>query len=178
LIALAALIIALPFATNDIIDKLNYDYYENPSKGIMFKYPKQWEKDETQNRVLGTIVTFKSPLENHENQTDNFQEKVTIQVQDLPQDFDNLEDYTDFAKAKIKEDRQIESEASTKLANQDAYQVIYSSQEGELKLKWQEIWLVQDKQVYTINYAAEEQKFKDFQPIFKKLLASFKITDK
>lgn len=172
LTAIAIIIFSTPFACNPVVDLFNYKIYDNPLKGISIKYPKQWELDEKPNIALGTVATFYSPWENN---LDDFQEKVTIRVKKLPQQFTNIEEYTDFALSKIGETRNIQSHQAIKFADDYAYQVIYTGTQDNLSLKWHEIWLIENNTVYTLNYEAEESEYYQLLKYFQKMTDSFKL---
>ncbi|MDF5728791.1 MAG: hypothetical protein PUP92_12385 [Rhizonema sp. PD38] len=65
--------------------------YNNPNLGIKMKYPENWERLDINNPITGEVVAFLSPKQ---SDTDNFQEKVTITVEDFS---GTLNEYSDLS---------------------------------------------------------------------------------
>lgn len=106
--------------------------YENSNYGIKIKYPVNWQRQDVPNRITQEVVTFLSPKQ---SETDKFQEKLTISVDNFSGTLDDAnKTYTNEIKQNLPEAKIIE-QSSTTLAFQPANQLIFTGKDAKNKFK-------------------------------------------
>ncbi|MBC1279988.1 serine/threonine protein kinase, partial [Nostoc sp. UCD121] len=116
--------------------------YSNTVYGISIKYPTDWEKTVTPDRITGNLVKFISPKEGN---ADNYLESLNLIVQDFPEPQKELEQFTKSYLDEIKQSYpniKIIQEGKSQLSNTPAYQVVYSFEEDGMNIKRLQIWMV------------------------------------
>ena len=149
----------------------DYLIYGN-SNDFEIAYPKDWSMKEG---VMGTTVMFLSQLE---NQNDKFRENVNIVVQDLSKQPMSLDEYTNLSLMQLKRiitDINITTSEKTKLANCDAYMVVYTGKQGQYNLKLMQIWTIKNNNAYIITYTAENIGFDKYGELVNPMVNSFVI---
>lgn len=152
----------------------NYKKYSNKEHPIEILYPPEWKAIEN---FAGTLVTFLSP---YENKKDKFREMIDIiTVEFLHPALDIL---AEFSQRSVKELRKsvtafklVKNLSEATLAGFPAKEVEYHHREQDLNLKSYAIWTVVKYQAYIIATTAVRKKFKEYKPIFDKMIESFKI---
>jgi eukaryotic-like serine/threonine-protein kinase len=157
----------------NLITQEKFVEYQNLNYGIQVDRPEDW-KIEEKNDVFEKVVIFKSPLE---NKNDNFQEKVSISIEDLSSQPKSLAEYSNATIQNLKQDWQPEElqESETNLADRPADRVIYSYRDGDRKLKRMQVWNLKNNRAYVVTYTAEEDKFDRFSKSAEKIIDSLKI---
>ena len=153
----------------DYINRENYLSYENSNYGIQLEYPKKWSVQEKLN-TLQPEVKLVSPLENN---PDNFQERVTVEIETLSKAL-SLERYTAQATAQIETANTIiEPAKETNFANKEGREIIYQEKNGDKKRM--QVWMLKNKNVYIATYTAEADKFNKFSKQADKIIESLAI---
>ncbi len=149
--------------------------YENPANLLKMKYPDNWDKQEQSNAVSQEFVKFISPLE---KEGDRFQEQVTVMVE--PSNNRTLDDYTKLSKQEIlnlDKNAKITQDSPSTLAAKNGHSVVYTTKEGDLELKKLQVWTLKHDRAYLIAYEAEAEKYEQFLPVVKKMIASVEVAD-
>ena len=148
----------------------NFVTYEN--EFIKVEYPGNWSR-ETRNNFLNTSVIFISPKE---NETDPFQERVAVIVEDSSRPL-SLTQYTNYATKQIEKLSNfiLSPPKSTTLGRSDGKSVVYQGMDRDRQVKRLEVWTVNYKQIYTVIYTAEPDKFDKFLPQAEKMIESLEI---
>lgn len=146
-----------------------YVSYENPNYGIKLEHPKKWAIQEKLDSWQPE-VNFVSPKE---NDADNFQEKVTVAIENLSQPL-SIKEYAAKATAQIEVSNTIvESAQETIFANKKGRKIVYQEKDGNKKRM--EVWMIKNQKVYIATYTAEEEKFDKFSKQADKIIQSVKI---
>ena len=146
-----------------------YADYTNAEYGIDLERPENWSVQESW-MSLQPGVTFLSPLA---NQKDNFQEQVTVSVEELAQAL-TLDEYTAQATTQIENSNTIiEPATTTTFANKEARKVIYQTNDDRKKLM--EVWTIKNRKVYIATYTAEVNKFNKYVKQADKITQSLTI---
>ncbi|MBW4643813.1 MAG: serine/threonine protein kinase [Goleter apudmare HA4340-LM2] len=178
-IAIAATITVITitqFSKNSSSPALEFSPYEDAELNIKIQYPTKpdveaWVRQDLGNPVTGELVKFSSPKQ---SPTDNFQEQLTIKVENFS---GTLEDAKNEFIQEIKSStnsQDIISDIAT-LSHKQAYQLIYTVQDGEDKFKNLRIWTLKGDKAYIIIYTAAIDDYEKFLPTAKKMIASFQI---
>ncbi|MGL5871374.1 MAG: protein kinase domain-containing protein [Xenococcaceae cyanobacterium] len=150
--------------------------YENNLYNFKIKYPESWEKQEIDDPITGEIVAFVSE---NESDSDLFQEKIIITVEDLPIDTKTLEDYQEEIFEKLRKAKNsgltIEEERPTKLSKRAAQKIVYLRQDSRIDLQQMEIFTIENERVFVITYAAERAKYSKFFKTAQAIIKSFEF---
>jgi eukaryotic-like serine/threonine-protein kinase len=150
----------------------SFSSYENPNYGIKIKYPDSWSRLETPNPLTKEVVTFLSPKQ---SQNDQYQEKITISVEDFSGTLADANDaYSKEIKSILPEAKIIE-QSSTILAYKPANQLIFTGKDGGNKLKNLQILTLRGQQAYIITYTAEINDYDKFYQTAEKMIKSFEM---
>ncbi|ELS05373.1 serine/threonine protein kinase [Xenococcus sp. PCC 7305] len=173
------LVISLFLATillRNITKYRNFVDYNNEIHEISFKYPKDWSLEELDDPITGDILVLTSPAEDG---FDLFQEKIYLSIDELPEDVNNLDLYsqTMFKKiqAQLEPNTVIYQGEIDKLDGMNARSLMYLRQEDAKSLQQMEIFTVKGNRAYVFTYVAEDIKYQDFLQVTKKILGSLKI---
>lgn len=150
----------------------NFLTYGNSSLGIKMKYPQSWERRDIDNLITGEVVAFVSPKQSN---TDKFQEKLTISVEDFS---GTLEDFSDTSTKDITRHlvkAEIQKPSDTTLANKSAYKLIYTGKDGEKNLKSMQLFTLKGDKAYVITYTAAIDNYNDFIQTAETMIKSFEI---
>ena len=154
----------------------NFKEYNNERYNISLKYPQDWSLEELEDPITGEIAVLSAPLENG---FDLFTEKIYLYIDELPEEVNNLELYSQTMIKKVKSQLSpgtIIYEGD--IDNLDGYRarsLVYSRQEGTLSLQQMEIFTVKGNRAYIFTYTAEDIKYQKFLKITKKILRSLEI---
>ena len=149
---------------------LKAGWQEYTGTGFSIAYPPAWTKKES-----AGSTGFMTPIEGSD---DFFQENVNVLVQDLAAQPMNLDQYTDFSKAQIKQslgDSSIESLRRIKVGGMPADEMIYKMKYQEKILTIKGVWMVSDNKAYVITYAAEPEKFNTYLADADEVCNSFRL---
>ncbi len=151
----------------------SFKYYENTEFNFSLQYPSSWI---TQEGVMGTkYLAFLSALE---NENDLFQENINIVVEDLTGIDITLKNYFELSYAqleKIISDFSLISSESSIVANKDSETIIFSGVQGQLRLKWLQVYILNNNKAYVVTYTAEEKEFIKYLPFMISIFTSFKL---
>lgn len=145
--------------------------YLNFTKGIRLKYPADWVKEERMPDPV--IVIF---LSQAEGPTDRFRENVNIMMETLPPGV-TLQNYVDYSLNTLKNtpgSSLIESGPTT-MANLPAYKTIFSVNNGQMILQYQQISTCKGNKVFTVTYTAEKANYDKFLSTIETLIGSIEI---
>ncbi|MGB3205647.1 MAG: protein kinase [Crinalium sp.] len=149
--------------------------YENVNAGIKIQYPENWQKKDVENPFIGEVVLFTYPS----NQTNKFEPKISIRIEDLSRQSISLEDYTNSAIKEIQkylENASITDSSSTTLGGIPAHRMVYNGMNGESRLiKNLEIWAVFNQKAYIISYTATPEEYPNYLESVEKMINSFKF---
>ncbi|MEL6496207.1 MAG: serine/threonine-protein kinase [Cyanobacteria bacterium J06623_7] len=139
---------------------------------VRLKYPADWSKQE-RDGFSNTSVILTSPKE---STGDRFQERIAVIVEESSRPI-SLSEYTNQALIQINSlnNTMISPPKPTVLDSSDGKFVIYEGLDKGIPVKRQEVWTVNYKQVYTIIYTAEPDKFKRFLPQVEQIVESIEI---
>jgi len=123
------------------------------------------------------VAVILSPLE---KESDNFQEKVLISVQNLLPSRMTLQDYTKSSLSSYHNQSdtfKILESAPTTLAGQPAHRIVYADDSvNGSKLKKIQVWTVlNNSKAYLITFASEESKYDDYLPEAQNILSYVRI---
>tara|TARA_B100000809_G_scaffold104252_1_gene102796 strand:- start:6179 stop:6730 length:552 start_codon:yes stop_codon:yes gene_type:complete len=137
------------------------------------KHPSYWELNKS--GQLGTSFILFSPASSEEDQ---FKENVNLLIQDLTDLHFNLDEYVQLSLNQIKEiatdAKSIESE-KVPSGNSNYQKVIYTANQGDFLLKFEQYYWVQNNKAYVLTLTCEKDQFDAFKMTGEKILNSFKI---
>lgn len=169
--AIIAALVAIFLAFKSDIFKPKYVAYENSDYGIELEYPKNWSMQKEEDFLKPGVVFLSPP----ENDADDFQEKVKVVIENLPQPL-SLKEYTEQAIKQIEASNEIIEPAKvTNFANKEGRKIIYQENKGNIKR--QEVWMLDNQKAYIATYAAEEEKFNKFLKQADKIVQSIIINE-
>ena len=157
-----------------LIPRQNLEIYQNTLYGISIKYPQNWNKSVTPDRITGNLAKFIPPTAN----TDVYPENINLIVRDLAENRQELTQFTNYYLDDIKQvypDAKIIQEGKTQLNNQPAYQIIYTTKYNNNNIQRLQIWTVKNKKVYVISYTAKVDKYSQYLHIAQTMIDSFEI---
>lgn len=167
--AIIAALVTIFLAFKTDIFKPKYVDYENSDYGLELEYPKNWSIQEEGDFLKPGIVFLSPP----ENDTDDFQEKVTVAIENLPQPL-SLKEYTEQVIKQIEDSNEIiEQPKVTTFANKEGRQIIYQEKDGNKKRM--EVWMLKNQKAYIATYTAETDKFNKFLKQADKTIQSITI---
>lgn len=150
----------------------NFLTYGNSTLGIKIKYPQSWERRDIDNLITSEVVAFVSPKQSN---TDKFQEKLTISVEDFS---GTLQDFSDTSTKDITRHlvkAEIQKPSDTTLANKSAYKLIYTGKDEENNLKSMQLFTLKGDKAYVITYTAAIDNYNDFIQTAETMIKSFEI---
>lgn len=148
---------------------LTKEYSED---GVKIKYPEAWTRQDVKNPVTQELVIFLSPKQ---SDSDKFQEKLTISLEDLSSTLDESRNlFIQEIKNSVSEAKIVDSSETT-LANKRANQLIFTGKDGENSLKNLQVWTLKGEQAYVITYTATIDDYERFLPTAEKMIQSFEI---
>ena len=153
-------------------EKIEFAEYKNQELAIQIKYPESPQKWQLRKLapIRGEIVEFIVP-----NQNDQFQERVKISIREYSgtlaesqQEFIR-EINTEYSPA------QIINENKVTLGLKTGYEIVFTSGEQGNELKHLQRWILQNDQVYIVNYSADVDDYDEFVGVAKQMMDSFRI---
>jgi eukaryotic-like serine/threonine-protein kinase len=147
---------------------LSLTSYADNEKGISLKYPEDWDRKDLKKLFTGEWVSF---IAKRENQSDSFQEKVTVSFQ--PFSGTLAESEKEIIK-QIPPDQNLVV-SSTIFANKDAYQVTYTTKFQDTTLKNLKVWTLKNDQIYIVTYTAKVEDYEKFLKPAEAVIRSFQI---
>ncbi|MDZ8079737.1 MAG: protein kinase [Nostoc sp. DcaGUA01] len=152
-----------------------FEAYNNAIYGITIKYPSNWEKTGTPDRITGNVVKFISPKE---TETDSYLENINLIIQDLPENRRELEQFTNFYLDEVQQSDaniKILEQGKTQLTNRPAYQVIYTLEEEGVKIQRLQVWMVKNNKAYIMTYTADVAKYSKYLQTAQAMINSLQI---
>ncbi len=152
--------------------KGNFLTYNNSNYGIKIKYPQNWQRQDIENAITSEVVAFLSPKDNH---ADNFQEHLSISVEDFS---GTLAEYSDEFKNEIQNNftqAKILNESTTTLANKPALKLVFTTKNQKNRLKNLQVWTLKDDRAYVITYTGTIDDYDKFVETAEKMINSFQI---
>lgn len=149
------------------LSEINFSTYENDSYGIEFEYPSYWSSTEKkENQIVGfsnpegtvSFLVFSAEIEG----SWDLETRATAAINNAKQ---KLSDFN-----LIKRNR-------TTFNGFNASEVIYSGVTSGYNVKFKQIYILKDRKVYIINYAASQSSYDNSLPIAQKMIDSFKFKD-
>ena len=163
---------------NNILKYRDFINYNNESYNISFKYPQDWSLEELEDPITGDIAVLTAPLESG---FDLFQEKIYFAIDELPEEVNSLDLYSQTMFKKIRSqldpDIIIYQGDIENLDGNKARSLMYLRQEGTTSLQQMEIFTVKGNRAYIFTYVAEDTKYHEFLKITKKILGSLEIRE-
>jgi eukaryotic-like serine/threonine-protein kinase len=157
---LAPTVAAIKAITPTGHNEINWQTYTDKATKFQIKYPKNWEREDTQNIFTGENVIFTSP---NQNSVAKYRENISIRVEKLTNANTTLANYSQATIAEIKKYDQaaeIIDSSSLILAKKPANLVIYTSKdENLLAIKNLEIWTIDRDNVYILTYKAAPDRY-------------------
>lgn len=152
-------------------EAIKLSVYENSDQGFKINFPEAWSQ---QNRddFIATGVIFISPLE---NDTDSFEEQVSISIEKVSADM-SLAQYTDESIAEIKKlsDPGVDEAQPITLGEDEARQAVFYGQENGHPVRRMQAWSIKDNRAYVITYTAAPDTYDYYLPVVNKMIKSFK----
>ena len=150
--------------------------YQNEQYDISLKYPEDWSLEELDDPITGDIAVLSAPAEDG---FDLFQEKIYLSIDELPEEVNSLDLYSQTMFKKIQSqlspDTVIYQGEIDILDGRKARSLVYLRQEGTRSLQQMEIFTVTGNRAYVFTYIAEDIKYQEFLEITKKILGSLDI---
>lgn len=154
------------------IPKEKYATYNNNQHEITIEHPEHWAVQEDWNTFQEKGVKFLSPLENN---NDEFQEKITVAIEDLAQPL-SLQQYNNQAtKQIVTYNTIVQPPTTTTFANKQGTKIIYQAKARNIKHL--EYWTIKNQKAYITTYSAEVDKFDKYLKQAEKAIASMAIND-
>jgi eukaryotic-like serine/threonine-protein kinase len=150
------------------VTQILFSAYEDKEIGVKFKYPEGWARQDLKNPFTGEWVSF---IAKKESANDNFQEKITVGVQDFSGTLD--ESKNTIVKQVSQSTNVTASQAN--LANKAAYQLVYTTKDEKHTLKNLKIWTLKSDKAYMITYTAKIEDYDKFLKTAETVINSFEI---
>ena len=175
-ILLSAMIFFATIVFNNIIKYRGFVEYNNENYNVSFKYPQDWSLEELEDPITGEVAVLTAPLESG---FDLFPERIYFAIDNLPEEVNSLELYSQTMFKKIQSqlasDIMIYQGDIDQLDGNKARSLMYLRQEGTKSLQQMEIFTVKGNRAYIFTYVAEDTKYHEFLTITKKILGSLEI---
>jgi len=142
------------------IDQKNYQLF----------YPENWNYDSSNKRVA---FFLKSKLV---SDTDSFSENVNLIIQDIGNYDLNLDSYADLSKKQISTmmaNSVILSGEKIKAAGGTYYQIIFTAEQEDLKLKFIQHYYIKQKKAYVLTFTSLASTFDQYATVGQRILSSF-----
>ena len=154
--------------------EIELSQYENLDRGFRVSYPQTWSK---QNRddFIATGIVFFSPLE---NDSDSFQEQVSVLVEDLPSQ-QSLSEYTEQSVAEIKQlsDPNIDAAIPITLGTEEGRQIVYQGEVNGSPVQRMQSWSLKGNRAYIITYTAKPDDYDTYLPMVDEIIESFQTIE-
>ncbi|NMF66566.1 serine/threonine-protein kinase, partial [Brasilonema octagenarum] len=145
--------------------------YEDPNFGIKIKYPQSWKIPDFTNPIAGEVATFVSPKQ---SDTDNFQEKVIISVEDFSGTLEEFSNELMKENNNLLKVNQIKSSDSF-LAKRRGKVLLFTVKHGEKTLQNLQVFTLKGDKAYVITYTAEKNNYDEFIETAETMMKSFEI---
>jgi len=135
----------------------NFQTYESKTDKFSIQFPREWTFQEN---VYGASVMFFSPLA----KDDILRENLGIIKKELDKEY-TLTDYYTITQPELQKLIPNFTEVSNEtlqINGIDAQKLIYKGTQGDVKLQWEQVYLIKNKVVYIITYTATEDTFDEY----------------
>jgi len=123
--------------------------------------------------IYGSLVTFFSP----QGSGDLFRENLGVSVEKLPSSL-TIQQYYDTTKTQlgklIKDFKELSTE-DVVVAGLPAKKIVYEGSQQSYKLKWEQVFLIKDKNVYLFTYTATAESFPSYLAQVDEMIKSVKL---
>lgn len=150
--------------------------YDNSQLGIELQRPETWAVQDTSSIIHGQSIELTPPL------TDGLANdaiKLTFTKEELKSNQD-LAEYSQLIKQEILKNNQqskIVSEGQYIWAGKNGYRLIYTHTENGKQFKSMQVWFLDNFQVYSFNYRAEEGIFSKYLNTAEEVIKSLKLQE-
>lgn len=137
------------------------------------QYPKEWEL--SQSGQMGTKFILFSALEDQEDQ---FRENVNLISQDLGSNDVDLDQYTEISENQIKTmmtNCMVYESKRIKNASGEYQKLIYAADQGAFRLKFEQLYWIENDFAYVLTLTCEESKFSNFKDVGEKIMSTFTL---
>lgn len=136
-------------------------------------HPSNWELNKS--GLMGTSFIVFSPLVSDQDQ---FRENVNLLIQDLSAYNIDLDQFVEISEGQIetmiKNGNLLKSERIKK-GDQEYQKVIYTGDQGNFKLKFEQYYLVKNSKAYILTLTCETQEFDNYHNVGERILDSFML---
>ncbi len=142
-------------------------------EGYSIQYPKDWEL--SQSGQMGTKFILFSTLEDQEDQ---FRENVNLISQDLGSNTVDLDQYTEISEKQIitmMNNSKVYESKRIKNSGGEYQKLIYAADQGTFRLKFEQLYWIENDLAYVLTLTCEESKFSSFKEVGEKILNSFSL---
>ncbi|MEM7163677.1 MAG: hypothetical protein AAF487_14710 [Bacteroidota bacterium] len=139
------------------------------------EYPESWELNQSQQ--MGTRFILLSPLQNQE---DKFQENINLIIQDLSGLEIDLDKYVEISEGQFMSlmNKAVILESDRMRARErEFHKIIYSGDQGQFKLKFEQYYWIIDEQAYVLTFTCESETFEEYRDKGEKILDSFRFKE-
>ncbi|WP_036481527.1 serine/threonine-protein kinase [Myxosarcina sp. GI1] len=149
--------------------------YSDREQGFAIVYPQTWTQQNRDDFVAVGVIFVSTP----ETETDNFQETVSVLIENLSTDM-SLDEYTDKSILEIQtlSDPAVTFPKPVTLGQNEAKTVIYQGEENGVRVKRMQTWTVEQDRAYIVTYTAAPEKYNFYLPVVNKMLDSFKLVNR
>jgi hypothetical protein len=137
------------------------------------QYPEEWEVNTA--GQMGTSFILLSPLE---PENDQFRENVNLLIQDLQGQQLDLDTYVKLSENQVKTlitDGEILESERQKNSNGMHHKLVYNGKQGQLDLRFEQLFWVIDDKAYILTFTSEKEKFAMYRSMSEKIMNSFKM---
>jgi hypothetical protein len=124
---------------------------------------------------MGTSFILFSALENDQDQ---FRENVNLISQDLGSNTVDLDQYTEISENQINTmmtNCTVYESKRIKNAGGEYQKLIYAADQGEFRLKFEQLYWIENDKAYVLTLTCEESTFSSFKEIGEKIMNSFSL---
>ncbi len=173
-VGVAAVLAGMAVLPRIITQKEEFVSYEDAKSGIKISYSKRWSIQDTPDGVTGDVARFLSPKE---GKADEFQENLSISVENLSSRPMSLNEYTEESVRIIRthSDASAPPASAATLGHRQAMEVVFVGKEGNIEVQRLQIWTVKNNKAYVITYTAEKGKYSKFLQTSREMIDSFEI---
>ncbi len=152
------------------VNQMQFSAYEDKEIGVNFKYPEGWARQDLKNHFTGEWVSF---VAKKESIIDDFQEKITVGIQDFNGTLD--ESKNTIIKQIVQGKGTNVEESPANLANKAAYQLVYTTKDENNTFKNLKIWTLKNDKAYIITYTAKIEDYDKYLKVAETVINSFEI---
>ncbi len=141
--------------------------------GYSIQYPDTFELNKSGQMGMSFLILSKQTSAN-----DLFRENINLIIQDLSGQNITLDDYVKISENQINtlisEGNLIESKRFSD-KNKEFHRMIYSGKQGQLNLKWQNLFWIVNKKAYVLTLTCEVNQYDKYVSTAEKIMKTFII---